>query len=239
MKRGLMLLALVGVVLFSAAPVLSEFYVVGGGGAVGTKINSVPYTITQPGFYYLGKNFTSTGTPAISIEANGVTLDLMGFSLIGNGTNKGIYMSGRKNVEIRNGCLQNFSYGIQEESATGVRHRVINVRVEGNNTYLLDSYGISLQGNAHLVKGCTAWGSNTGISISNGTVSGCQVEGCKFGISMNGAGNMIGNVVVVGASPAAGILGGDLMLDQNTVFGDGTHYDVFGGGAQWGTNVGQ
>lgn len=241
MKKKLLLLAIMGAVLLSAAPVLADdsFYVIAGGDAPGTKIISLPYTISAPGFYYLRSNLTYNGdTPAITINTNGVTLDLMGFRLNGKGTNTGIYMSGRKNVEIRNGTLQNFAYGINEDSDTSVRHRVINVRLEGNNTYGLNSYGIRLLGNAHLVRGCTAWGSNTGISITNGTVSGCQVEGCRFGISINGSGNVIGNYAYSGDNQA-GILGGDLMLDQNTVSGTGIHYDVFGAGAQWGTNVGK
>ena len=206
---------------------------------MGTKISSLPCTISAPGFYYLGANFTYTGVnPAISVNSDGATIDLMGFRITGNGTNKGIYLSGRKNVEIRNGTLQNFTYGIHEDSDAGVRHRVINVRVEGNNNQS-NSYGIQLAGNAHLVKGCTLSASRFGVEIVNGTgtVSGCLIEGCKFGISNSNSGNIIGNFVLVG-DLQSGILGGDLMLDQNTVSGTGIHYDVFGSGAQWGTNVG-
>jgi hypothetical protein len=42
-------------------------------------------------------------------------------------------MSGRSNVEIRNGTIRNFgSTGIYEESNSGNSHRVINVRVMNN-----------------------------------------------------------------------------------------------------------
>jgi hypothetical protein len=239
MKRRLFLLALVGVVLLSAGPALADFYVIAGGGAPGTKITVLPYTISAPGFYYLGANFNYTGgAPAITVNADGVTLDLMGFRLTGNGANKGIYMSARKNVEIRNGSLQNFSYGIHED-ATGVRHRIINVRVEGNNTYLLDSYGIKLDGNAHLVKGCSAWGSNTGIYLNNGIVNGCHLEGCRFGIDIHDSGSAIGNSVWL-AGNQVGMTGGNVMADQNTVAGTGSgniNYDFYGAPA-WGTNVG-
>ena len=241
MKRKLWILVLVIAVIFSASPVLADgdFYMVAVGG-VGTKITSLPYTISTPGFYYLGGNFTYTGVdPAITVTANGVTLDLMGFSLSGNGTNKGIFMSARKNVEIRNGSLQNFSYGIHEDFSDSARHRVINVRVEGNNTYQLNSYGILLEGNGHLVKGCSAWGSNTGIRITNGTVNGCHLEGCRFGISISNSGNAIGNSVWL-AGNQVGITGGTVMLDQNTVAGTGSgniNYDIFGT-ATWGTNGG-
>lgn len=241
MKKRLGFLAMIAAILLTITPAAadSDFYVIAGGG-VGTRIASLPYTISAPGFYYLGANFTYTGVaPAISVTADGVTLDLMGFSLSGNGTNKGIFMSARKNVEIRNGSLHNFSYGIQEDSPAGVRHRVINVRVEGNNTYLLDSYGIQLNGNANLVKGCSAWGSNTGIRLANGTVNGCHLEGCRFGISISNSGNAIGNSVWL-AGNQVGITGGAVMLDQNTVAGTGSgniNYDIFGTAA-WGVNGG-
>lgn len=88
MKRNLWLLSLVGAMLLTVTPVLADgdFYVVAVGGGVGTKITSVPYTISSPGFYYLGSNLTYSGTgSAISVDAENVTLDLMGFSLTGAG----------------------------------------------------------------------------------------------------------------------------------------------------------
>ena len=58
MKRKFWFLMLVGAVLLNGSPVLADgdFYVVAGGGGVGTKITSLPYTIDKPGFYYLGGN---------------------------------------------------------------------------------------------------------------------------------------------------------------------------------------
>ena len=53
MKRQLWTLLLVAAVLGLAQPVWADdFYVIAGGGGVGTKITSLPYTITKPGFYY-------------------------------------------------------------------------------------------------------------------------------------------------------------------------------------------
>ena len=48
-----------------------------------TPISSLPFTISQSGSYYLTRNlqFTAGTGPAISINANYVTLDLMGFTL--------------------------------------------------------------------------------------------------------------------------------------------------------------
>ena len=48
-----------------------------------TPISSLPFTISQSGSYYLTRNlqFTAATGPAILINANYVTLDLMGFTL--------------------------------------------------------------------------------------------------------------------------------------------------------------
>ena len=122
MKRKLWLLALVGAMLLSVNPVLADgdFYVVAVGGGVGTKITSLPYTISNPGFYYLSGNLTYSGTEqAIIILSDNVTLDLMGFSLTGAGK----YISGfgiapfyletfYNNVEIRNGTVSGFGFGV-------------------------------------------------------------------------------------------------------------------------------
>jgi hypothetical protein len=79
MKMAFWLLALVGAVLLSAAPVSADdsFYVIAGGGKTETPIHSVPYTINSSGMYYLAGNFTSTGT-AIIVNPNisDVTIDL-------------------------------------------------------------------------------------------------------------------------------------------------------------------
>ena len=66
-----------------------------------TPISSLPYTISEPGSYYVTGNLSSTGH-GIVIEASGVTVDLMGFSLTGDG----ISSSG------------NYDYGINVNGST-------------------------------------------------------------------------------------------------------------------------
>ncbi|MFC1605048.1 right-handed parallel beta-helix repeat-containing protein [Planctomycetota bacterium] len=122
-------------------------------------ISSVPLTISQSGSYYLDQNMTHTNryTNAIQVNADNVTIDLAGYSLIGpsssSGTSSGIRMNGRKNVEIRNGTVTNFgNNGIWDEDTgdTSSGHRVIDVRVLSNG-----GNGIVLEGNHNLVKDCT------------------------------------------------------------------------------------
>ena len=53
-----------------------------------TAITNVPYTISQPGSYYLTTNLTSA-TFGVTIATNGVVRDLMGFMLAGAGSGSG------------------------------------------------------------------------------------------------------------------------------------------------------
>jgi hypothetical protein len=231
MKKKMWLLALVGAVLLSAGPAWAQgdFYVIAAGPtAVGTKITSLPYTISTPGFYYLtGDLVYSINNTGITINSDDVTLDLMGFRLSGggiSGANYAIFMNGRKNVEIRNGILSGWLEGIWEPSTSGLRHRVINMRVENMTD------GIYLNGRGHLVKGCSVGDcSGNGIYLAGATASGNVVTNCGFGINLIAAGNVIGNMVETNASGQTGIniptaSSFPNLVDQNTVTGPGIRF---------------
>ena len=142
-------------------------------------ISSVPYTISASGSYYLtGDLQVDPATPAdgITVQADNVTINLMGYSLVGpgstSGTNYGIYMNARSNVEIRNGTVMAFGTdGIHEPDYNqGKGHRVISVRVLENG-----DRGMYLRGFGHLVKDCTVSDNAGGYGIYAGhgsTVTG-------------------------------------------------------------------
>jgi hypothetical protein len=75
-----------------------------------TPINSLPFTINQPGSYYLTNNlqFTAASGNAITITVSNVTLDLMGFTLSSSNpvTGAGIKIAGGlRNIAVRNGVI--------------------------------------------------------------------------------------------------------------------------------------
>jgi hypothetical protein len=231
MKKGIFYLTLIAALLVSInAAWAQELYVITGGGRpVGTKITQVPYTISNPGFYFLGSNLTYAGTgAAITIAADNVTLDLMGFTLAAEPLSYpiGISMSGRSNVEIRNGTVEGFACGIVESDAkNGTQHRIFNIRVLYNNMY-----GIVLNGNNHLIKNCTATKNHNisgkvgiGLAINgSGQIIDCLANNNDNGIWLYGPGSIL-NSTACNNTMHAFILGNgvatSILVDGNSAFG--------------------
>ncbi len=174
----------------------------------------IPKTINTPGSYYLTEDVSSAGT-AITVAVDDVTIDLAGFALVGPGSNYGIYMNGRSNVEIRNGTVRNFLCGIYENN--GWYHRVIDVRAIYNK-----SKGIYLPGSGHLVKSCT-----TG---NNGTSATSTVYGIFAGLGST----VTGNTAYRNGDSATGTVFGICASNGNTVTGNTTYIN---GGSATGINV--
>ena len=242
MKHVLWLLALLGALLVSAAPVLADdgFYVVGGRPSVGTRITSLPYTISTPGYYYLGGNLSYADGHAITVDADNVTIDLMGFTL--TGPSNGYYHGIRdlilgNNLEVRNGTISGWVAPIVTFRDN---QRIIGVRSSGN------TYGITMGGANNLVMGCTAsQGSfdvgGWGISIKNGTISGCTVMNfnladSSYGLIWIGKGTASGNVVF--DCTGVGIKGyGATTISHNQVSNCTTGIESAGGGSVIGNDA--
>lgn len=95
-------------------------------------IATLPFTIDEPGSYYLVKDLTgAVGQDGITVVAAHVTLDLNGFSLIGvDGSRDGILVQ-NDNVTIMNGTVRSWSgAGVDGEFAdNGVLRQL---RLSGN-----------------------------------------------------------------------------------------------------------
>ncbi len=216
-------------------------------GSAANPIASCGTVITVAGAYSLTMDIdASAGGTCIDVQADDVTIDLMGFSINGPGTftagSYGIRLNGHSNVEIRNGTIRGIGYrAIYETSPTGHHDRIINMRVLGSG-----QYGIFLNGNGHLIKGCTIDGSGTlnGIIIygDNGSVTGCTVTnnggtGIEVGNGFRVTGNVssgnsgvgiytgleasvVGNTVKDSQGGAGISVGDKTLVDGNTVTGN-------------------
>lgn len=99
-----------------------------------TVITSLPYTINSPGTYILDTS-AYINSNGININANDVTLDLNGNSIVRygalNNTNKGVYISPNlTNIKIKNGTIRGFFYGVHFDDTSYQR------------TFYLDSVNI-------------------------------------------------------------------------------------------------
>jgi hypothetical protein len=154
-------------------------------------ITNVPITISNSGSYYFTQNLNSPGT-AIYVNADDVTIDFCGFTLTGLSTNgtSGVSISGKNNVEIRNGTIRSFGYGIYENSAAARNHRIVDMRVLYNK-----SSGIQLYGQGHTIRGCTV--AYNGLPAASGSVFGISV-GQRAAVTGNSVyGNGQGATVIV------------------------------------------
>jgi parallel beta-helix repeat protein len=152
-----------------------------------TPISSAPYTISQSGSYYLTTNLVdSTGT-AITIDANGVTLDLNGFSIADNsGPGYGIFIPGSyTNIVVKNGLITGWpENGVYCGANTATFERLT---LTDNSIYGLVFGGT---GNVNTtVRSCTLSGNGTGgISClaNNVTIEDSIVSSNGYGLFISG-----------------------------------------------------
>jgi len=135
-----------------------------------TPIATAPFTISQPGSYYLTTNLTVSGGNAITIATNGVTLDLNGFTIAStapSATGYGILInSGLWDITIQNGHIR----GGVTNDGSGV--------FSGPGFW----YGIYYSGS-----------DLQNVRVSGVSVSGCQYDGIYVG---DGASTTVENCVV-------------------------------------------
>jgi len=133
------------------------------------------FKITQRGSYYLTGNITGVvGRRGIEIAASGVTLDLMGFDLLGVvGSLDGVspVVGSLTNITIRNGSIRGWGGdGVDLGTVLTNNSAVTDVRASGNT-------GIGIRvGSNSTITGCSAY-NNTANGISTGF--GCTITGCS------------------------------------------------------------
>ena len=215
----------------------------------GSVLAAPTVDINLSGSYYLTGNRLCSGR-GIVVNADNVTIDLCGYSLVGNGSlyKSGILLAGCNNAEIRNGTIRSFGdTGILvSDDNLGDYHRIINVRAQSNG-----AHGMLLQGKCNLVKDCIATGNGikgilaqegslvTGcISHSNGEVGievheGSTLSFCNaFTNGANGLSADVGSTVIGNTSRDNqnwGIyLYGHNTVDQNTFYNNNLSGSVYG-----------
>lgn len=159
---------------------------------VRTAISDCGTTISTPGSYYLTGNLSCTGHGVV-VASDGVTLDLMGFTISGDGgeNDYGVYISNVSNVEVKNGTIKGFGKGVYA-TYQGNSIRAILLRVTDNG------YGMHLVSKGNLVKQCSASGNQSyGIFAGSGSavINNTAYGNGGTGLFVGSGATIIGNTV--------------------------------------------
>src|SRR2546425_7444941 len=102
-----------------------------------------PTTITQPGYYILTRDLSPASGTAITIQSDGVTVDLNGRAINNAPSQGAIAVNGAfQNVTIRNGRLSGGNYGVNAAASAPGTVNLRVERVEGRDTALVGVQGI-------------------------------------------------------------------------------------------------
>ena len=178
---------------------------------------SAATNITQAGSYYLTGNITGT----ITIQANNVSLDLMGFRVApSSGSAITIPNWYGENTLIRNGTLRPSSGNVALDARYSDYCRFEDLRIDGNNALCgifarsrslvrncdvhgCNNYGIYVGDNTEVRDNRVAFGAQVGIRAN----ANCHIEGNRVennggrGIYVPGTGTFLANNTVRNNSP--------------------------------------
>ncbi len=141
-----------------------------------------PVTINESGSYYLTENVTiSTASNAFYIDADDVSIDLMGFTVKGvsSGNTSGVYINDKNNTSISNGTFDGFGY-VGVYCLNGKSHSVKNVTIRNcakGGIYL--SAGESSVDNCRILNCGTGRANAFGIYLGGQSrVANCLIKDC-------------------------------------------------------------
>lgn len=171
------------------------------------------FRITAPGSYYLTGNITGeAGKSAIEIASSHVSLDLMGFALLGvPGSLSGVLLTiaGATNISVRNGAVSGFSEsGVQLFDPFRAEGCLLeNIEASGNG-----AMGIGAGVNA-VVRACLAHSNgDTGIAAGNNS----SIEGCVAQAN-SGRGFLVGLTTTIRGCSALENLADGFTLTEGAV----------------------
>jgi hypothetical protein len=168
------------------------------GGSDGrTPVDTAPFTILNPGSYILTGNLSGSAT-VLTIAADGVTIDLNGFTIRSSGSaSTAVVINGsHNNVTIRNGNVVGGSVGIGTAGAiadTLIEDvRVSNAKIGGIIIGSAGSRGCIIRRCKVNSTGVTTAAADGSLGVSGLGISGhsCRVEDCTVSrLFYNGSGS--------------------------------------------------
>jgi hypothetical protein len=193
-----------------------------------TPITTCGQVVTT--YALLTQDLTCAGTGVI-VGASGITIDLNGHVLKGNGSAYGIYDNGYDKVAIKNGVVRNFVLGVNAvNSSTNV---VVSKVVAAGNT----NHGIYIEGASASVDSSNASGNvQSGVQINGASVSirsSTAAGNGTHGIWVTGEGASIKSSSALGNAGTGFVLWSGQMdsVVSSTAAGNGAYGVNVAGGA--------
>jgi parallel beta-helix repeat protein len=188
-------------------------------GASRTAINSLPFTISTPGSYYLTTSLSAAA--GISITANNVTLDLNGFALQ-NTAGDGIVVSSAENVVIKNGFVRECGGdGIDASGSTFVTVKAMKVIANTLTGIRLGNDSLALNNTVHrnLEHGIRA---GTRCVVRENDLRNNSNSNTEAGILVSGSDNIIEDNTVLNGRRGISVSGTRNRLARNFAKGSST-----------------
>jgi hypothetical protein len=180
----------------------------------GTAIASCGQVVTQDAF--LATSLSCAGSDGVVVGADGITIDLKGFTLRGNRTSgrHGINDSGFSRLTVKNGVVRNFDIGVA--AYNGADQTSISGLLASGNA----SDGIFVAGASATIKSSTSSG-NAGSGIDVGGVgvkiqSSAAVGNGIVGIQVNGDSTSVTSSIASGNRSLGIEVVGDFAVIRST-----------------------
>jgi hypothetical protein len=162
----------------------------------GTPISSLPFTISQPGYYYVTRPITAAASQdGITVLTSNVTIDLNGFTLTGGSTpGDGITIAGFRNVVIQNGAVRAWDIGIDALGCGNCRIERVqassnqNLGIKAGQNSTVQDCNVSLNILAAMivqqatVRNCTFSENGGPVTVHSNSL----IEGNRFSVNTTG-----------------------------------------------------
>lgn len=195
-----------------------------------TAITNAPVTISQPGSYYLATNVAGT----ITLDADHVTLDLMGFRVAASSGSGIVIPTGKgKHTVVRNGVIRmaTAAYGVDGRYIQDGNSRFENLLIDGNDVAWC---GLSI-GSGCLIRDCDIRNCNNNGIIGNSTYGGLEVRDCRItggtldGVTVYKNSRVVDNLIEGNEDAGLVLVGTGTFVAGNLVRANGDNYDLAAG----------
>ena len=196
-------------------------------------ISQPSYTCNVAGAsYYLTTNLVAAGSdPVIQVATNSITLDLGGFSILGQaGTGNGISIyKGSDYVVVRNGTIRDcYHHGIYANLADHCTFE--DLRIIGNGRASATYDGLDAGGEARVLGCRLEFNGGTGLVLGEGgLVRDCLVSTNTDGVVVSGNSQILHNTITHNGDNGLKLTGTGSYVADNIVRDNADNYDLVKG----------